>query len=240
MQDDLLSILKLIDLTSLNDSDNAETISALCQKATLANVHVAAVCVYPSFVGLVKKLLVDRPIRIATVANFPQGTDSLENVLSIIRQAMLEGAHEIDVVFPYRDYLKGEKEQSYDFIRACKAVCGEKVLLKVILETGALLSAAIITEVSYNVCHAGADFLKTSTGKITTGATLEAAQAMLAVIKKIPRPIGFKASGGVRTIPEAKQYIQLAENIMGRAWVTPEHFRIGASQLVDEIQNNLI
>jgi deoxyribose-phosphate aldolase len=235
VESDLQRILELIDLTSLNESDNVETISALCQKATVANTHVAAICIYPAFVGLVKKILPDKNIRIATVANFPHGTDSLENVLPIIRQAILEGADEIDVVFPYQKYLQGEKEQAYDFIRECKAVCGEKVLLKVILETGALLDPAIILEVSYNVCHAGADFLKTSTGKIAIGATLEAAQAMLSVIKKIPRPIGFKASGGVRTIPDAKQYIQLAEDIMGTAWVTPAHFRIGASQLVDEI-----
>jgi deoxyribose-phosphate aldolase len=235
VQYDLLRLLELIDLTSLNESDNAETISALCQKATIAKTHVAAVCVYPSFVGLAKKILADRSVHIATVANFPQGTDSLESVLALIRQAILDGADEIDVVFPYRDYLRGEKEKTCDFIRACKALCGEKILLKVILETGALLDASIIAEVSYNVCNAGADFLKTSTGKITIGATLEAAQTILSVIKKIPRTIGFKVSGGVRTISEAKQYIQLAEEIMGRTWVTPEHFRIGASRLVDEI-----
>lgn len=232
-----LRILELVDLTSLNDTDGAETISALCQKTTLDKTHVAAVCVYPQFVAQAKKILANRSIHIATVANFPESTDTLENVLASIRQSISEGADEIDVVFPYRDYLQGEKEKPYDFIRACKAACGENVLLKVILETGALLQPQIIAEVSYNVCYAGADFLKTSTGKIPVGATLEAAQVMLEIIKKIPRSIGLKVSGGVRTVSQAEQYIKLVEDMMGPDWVTPAHFRIGASQLVDTLRS---
>ncbi len=232
----IVQMLELIDLTSLNESDTAETIDVLCKKAVIGKHHVAAVCVYPAFVKQAKNRLEDQAIRIATVVNFPHGTDSLENVLTSIHQAVSNGADEIDVVFPYPNYLRGEKEGSYDFIRACKAACGEKILLKVILETGALLDPSIIEEVSYEVCHAGADFLKTSTGKIAVGATLPAAQAMLNIIKKIPRSIGFKVSGGVRTIEDAAQYVQLAEDIMGPDWVTPAHFRIGASQLVDVIR----
>ncbi len=235
-QFNLLKLFELIDLTSLNETDNAETITALCQKAVIAKNHVAAVCVYPAFVPLAKKLLANSHVRIATVVNFPQGMDSLQNVLAQIHQTISEGADEIDVVFPYQDYLRGEKEKAYDFIRACKTACGEKILLKVILETGALLNAEMITEVSEQVCHAGADFLKTSTGKISVGATLEAAQAMLAVIKKCPRAVGFKVSGGVRTVEQAEQYIHLAETIMGAVWVTPAHMRIGASQLADVIR----
>jgi len=232
-------MLELIDLTSLNDTDNAEVIAALCQKAVSTNGHVAAVCIYPPFVSQAKKLLVNESVRIATVANFPQGTDLLETVLTSIHQVIANGADEIDVVFPYQDYLRGEKEKAYDFIRACKAACGEKILLKVILETGALLDSAVIAEASYHVCHAGADFLKTSTGKISIGATLEAARTILMTIKKIPRSIGFKVSGGVRTVEQAEQYVKLAEDILGPEWVTPKHFRIGASQLIDAIQARL-
>jgi deoxyribose-phosphate aldolase len=235
----VLKLYGLVDLTSLNDTDTAETISALCQKATMANHHVAAVCVFPAFVKTAKEALADQSVRIATVANFPQGTDTLDSVLALIRRIIVDGADEVDVVFPYRDYLKGEKEKAYDFIRACKAACGDNVLLKVILETGALQDASVIEEVSYNVCHAGADFLKTSTGKIAVGATPEAARAMLTVIKKIPRAIGFKVSGGVRTIEQAEEYIKLAEDIMGSGWVSPAHFRIGASQLVDVLRSRV-
>lgn len=235
MQIDLLQLYSLIDLTSLNDTDNAEVISALCQKAILPKAHVAAVCIYPQFIEQAKKILSKTPVKIATVVNFPDGTNSLDDVVGEIKTSIQHGADEIDVVFPYSLYLQGHKEEAYNFIRTCKATCGEKILLKVILETGALEDSATITEVSYNVCHAGADFLKTSTGKIAIGATIEAAEAMLQTIKKIPRPIGFKVSGGVRTIDQAMQYVELAAHIMGEKWVTPQHVRIGASQLADSI-----
>jgi len=226
-------ILSVIDLTSLNETDTAETIATLCQKAVTPLGHVAAVCVYPRFVAQVKEHLATQPVRIATVVNFPTGMELLEDVIRMTHQAIHAGAEEIDLVFPYQDYLRGEAEKAYDFVRAVKAACGETILLKVILETGALQDPAKIAEVSYHLCHAGADFLKTSTGKIAIGATLEAAKVMLNVINKIPRPIGFKASGGVRTLEQAEQYMQLAEEIMGKDWVTPDHFRIGASQLID-------
>ena len=228
-------LVELIDLTSLNETDTAETISALCQKAVTPLGHVAAVCFYPRFVKLAKEKLANTPVKIATVANFPHGNESLENVLALIRSAIKDGADEIDVVFPYPFFLQGNKEEAYEFIRQCKAECTDAILLKVILETGALVEAALIAEVSYNVSNAGADFLKTSTGKIAVGATLDAARVMLETIKKIPRPIGIKISGGVRTIEQALQYIALAEDIMGPGWVSPKHFRIGASQLLDQL-----
>lgn len=233
MKCDPAHILSVIDLTSLNDTDTAETISTLCQKAVTPFGHVAAVCVYPKFVAQVKQQLAKQPVRVATVVNFPTGAEELEDVLRVTQQAIKEGAEEIDLVFPYPDYLRGESAKAYDFVRAVKAACGETVLLKVILETGALQDLMKIAEVSYNVCHAGADFLKTSTGKIATGATLDVAAVMLNVISKIQRPIGFKVSGGIRTIEQAEQYIQLAKEIMGPDWVTPKYFRIGASRLVD-------
>jgi len=235
---DCIKLFELIDLTSLNETDTAETISALCKKATMGDHAVAALCVYPAFVKQAKKELAGEKIRVATVANFPNASDSLENVLTLIREVIADGADEVDVVFPYHDYLKGEKEKAFDFIRACKKACGENILLKVILETGALSDPAIISEVSHGVCHAGADFLKTSTGKISVGATPDAARAMLTVIQKMPRPIGFKVSGGVRTIEQAALYVKLAEEIMGASFVTPARFRIGASQLVDVLRGS--
>ncbi len=235
----LQSLVGLIDLTSLNDHDNAETISALCHKALSPFGHVAAVCVYPRFVSQAKKILAAAPVKIATVVNFPEGNAGLDDVLSAIRQAIQDGANEIDVVFPYSDYLRGEKEKALNFIRQCKATAGEDIVLKVIIETGALVHSAVIAEVSYEVAHAGADFLKTSTGKIAVGATLDAARVMFATIKKIARPIGIKISGGVRTIEQAEQYVGLAQQMMGADWVTPGHFRIGASQLLDALRDAL-
>lgn len=231
-------VFALLDLTSLNPTDNATTIAALCEKAITPDAHVAALCVYPQFIPQVKMFLAAKKnaaVKIATVANFPAGTDSITDVISSLQQAIKQGADEIDVVFPYPLFLQGDKTTPYDFIRACKATCGEKILLKVILETGALPDLNTVAEISYNVAHAGADFLKTSTGKIAVGATKEAVQVMLDSIKKIPRAIGLKVAGGVRTLEDALAYVALASRSMGAAWVTPQHFRLGASSLVDNM-----
>ncbi len=228
-------ILSLIDLTSLNENDTEASITALCQKAVTPHGHVAAVCVYPRFVKQVAETLVNKPVKIATVVNFPHATDSLENSLQSIKQSIADGAQEIDVVFPYPRYLEGDKNFAHDFIAQCKKMCGEKILLKAILETGALQKSQIIAQVCDMVILAGADFLKTSTGKIAVGATGEAADIMLRAIKKSKRLVGFKASGGVRTLEQAMQYLELATQIMGPNWVMPRTFRIGASQLVDEV-----
>lgn len=233
------NIVSLIDLTSLNESDTDETIDALCNKAISHAGHVAAVCVYPQFVQQAATLLANSAVRVATVANFPAANDPLETVIESIKQSIKQGADEIDVVFPYRRYLAGDRAGACDFISACKKVCGAEILLKVILETGELKTSAIIADVSQAAISAGADFLKTSTGKVAVGATLEAATVMLQEIKKSDRLVGFKASGGVRTLEQALAYLYLASDIMGSEWITPRSFRFGASQLLDEIQKNL-
>lgn len=231
-------IFSLIDLTSLNDADTEETITALCEKAVSTLGHVAAVCVYSQFVPQAKQLLANTSVKIATVANFPSGEDPLENVLLSIKQSMDAGADEIDVVLPYQAYLRGDEAFAIDFIKECKTICNDK-LLKVILETGAFGNPEIIFQVSKDCLLAGADFIKTSTGKISIGATLPAAKAMLSAIQeltpKVDRVLGFKVSGGIRTLEKALQYYQLAADMMGERWISPETFRIGASQLVDEL-----
>ena len=234
MQADLLRIFSLIDLTSLNDTDDFSTIKTLCTKAILPVGHAAALCVNPNLVKEAAQLLANTPVKIATVANFPQGLDSLEHAKKSMQKSMEDGADEIDVVFPYTDYLKGNQEQSYEFIRECRAFCKNKTL-KVILETGALQDPHLILDVSDHLCELGVDFLKTSTGKISIGATFPAAEAMLKSIQKSSKPVGLKVSGGIRTIQQALQYIELAERMMGSQWITPAHFRIGASQLVDQL-----
>jgi len=230
-------LFSLIDLTSLNESDTDESITALCQKAVSPLGQVAAVCVFPRFVKLAKSLL-PASVRIATVANFPSGNESLETVLDTITQALQDGADEIDVVLPYQRYLNGEHADALAQVAACKKACGDK-LLKVILETGAFPDAQTIFQASKAALLAGADFVKTSTGKIATGATPEAARAMVMAIKEgssqVNRVLGFKASGGVRTREQALIYYQLASELMNEAWISPQTFRIGASQLVGEL-----
>jgi len=236
-------IYSLMDLTSLNETDDSSEIAALCKKAVLAGTvstphlcspsHVAAVCVYPAFVKQVAVALRGTHVKIATVVNFPHGDDMLGSMIDVIQRALNDGAEEIDMVFPYAHYLAGKITYTSDIVRACKLACGDHVL-KVILETGTLNDLHTIAKVSELSIEAGADFLKTSTGKIAIGATLEAATVMLTVIKEISNgSVGLKVSGGIRTIPQALEYIALAERIMGTDWVTPIHFRIGASQLVD-------
>jgi deoxyribose-phosphate aldolase len=235
----LARILSLIDLTSLNDTDTIETTTALCRKAVTSRGHVAAVCVYPQFVTHAVNDLSETPVRIATVVNFPLGNDPTEKAVRDIQQAIAEGADEIDLVFPYARYLSGDRETARAFVQRCKATCGPHVLLKVILETGALQELPVIDEASYDAIMAGADFIKTSTGKLGLGATLEAAAVMLLTIRNmapsLQHRVGFKASGGIRTVEQAARYVKLAEHIMGPEWVTPQTFRLGASQLVDEI-----
>ncbi len=150
----------------------------------------------------------------------------------------MRGADEIDLVLPYRDYLEGNKATAITLIKSAKHACGNKCL-KVILETGELKDNTMIANASSDCLAAGADFLKTSTGKIATGATLEAAATMLQAIRAYQatntRTIGFKASGGIRTVKGAIEYIALANLIMGSDWVKSQTFRIGASSLLDAL-----
>lgn len=232
-------IISLIDFTSLNATDTEASIAAFCEQAQTAYGHVAAVCIYPQFVRLAAAQFAGTPIKVATVVNFPEGNDKLESVLIAIGRALQDGAQEIDVVFPYTRYLAGERQYAHTFVTACKAACGDDVCLKVILETGALNDFGIIADASYDVLAAGADFIKTSTGKIVKGATLETAATMLLVIRHITaqlkHSVGLKVSGGIGKLESAVQYIELADSILGRDWVTADTFRIGASKLVAEM-----
>lgn len=232
-------IISLVDLTSLNDTDTEASIATFCTKANTSLGPVAAVCVYPQFVRIVAAQLAGSSVKVATVVNFPEGQDPLNKVLADINGALTDGAQEIDVVFPYTQYLQGKRKLAQQFIGTCKTACGDNVVLKVILETGILQDPHIIAQASHDVLEAGANFVKTSTGKVPQGATLEVAATILKVIRDL-RPslkqrIGIKISGGVREFQQAAQYLQLADQIMGPTWATAETFRIGASKLVDDI-----
>ena len=235
----VFNIIPLIDLTSLNQDDNEATIIALCKKAQTSYGDVAAVCVYPAFVKRVVSELKNTSIKIATVVNFPSGDLTLQEMLSQIETAISDGANEIDMVFPYRMYLSGKKQAALDFVINAKQLGGNEINLKVIIETGELPSLELIKQISVDVISAGADFIKTSTGKTKQGATLEAAEIMLKAIQEQTvnqqKHVGLKISGGVRTVPQCLSYITLVEDTMGQDWIKPNCFRIGASRLLDEI-----
>ncbi len=234
--------LRLLDVTSLNDSDTEASIAHFCDEIKSSYSEVAGICVSPPFARLVATQFAKTSIKTMTVANFPSGNASLESVLVAINQAMEDGVQEIDVVMPYTRFLAGELHEVHDFIAACKAACGDQLTLKIILETGALGEPATIAAAATQAILAGADFLKTSTGKIATGATLEAAATLLQVIAELSveqkRAIGLKVSGGIRSFEQAARYLVLAEQCMGDAFCHPKTFRIGASKFILAETNN--
>lgn len=230
--------LGLMDLTSLNDTDTDASIQALCKKANSPAGLPAAVCVYPAFIDVARKALLanqSSDVRVATVTNFPDGSDDIERAVRETRAAVAAGAHEVDVVLPYSALKAGDSETPLALVKACKAACGESVLLKVIIESGELSQPELIRQASDLAIAGGADFIKTSTGKVPVNATLEAAEIMLQAIKDSGKDVGFKAAGGIRTAAEAAEYLALAEQLFGADWLTPEHFRFGASSLLDNI-----
>lgn len=229
-------IISLVDYTSLNDSDTRESLLTFLPNAKTTLGNVAAVCIYPAFVKLAADELADTSIHIATVANFPSGYASLESTLAEINQSLTDGANEIDVVLPYRAFLANEITFAHDYIATCKAACGDEAILKVILETGELATPESIHYAARLAVDAGADFLKTSTGKVSINATLESAAILLRVIKATTnKEVGLKVAGGIRDWDQAIAYVQLAELMMGKEWVTPAHFRIGASKLLSGV-----
>lgn len=227
-------VIGLLDLTSLNEDDTLEKITKLCKKAN--NNLVAAVCVYPQFVAQTKSIIKKNTISIATVVNFPNGNQKKQYILKEIEESLDNGANEIDLVIPYQDYLKsGVSNQSLQLVTNAKKLLKNRYL-KVILETGELKQKKLIYTAAKDALSSGADFIKTSTGKTTTGATLEAVSVMLQAIKDNKNPTkGLKISGGVRTTTQAMEYIQLAQNTLGKDFITPDFFRIGASSLLDDL-----
>jgi deoxyribose-phosphate aldolase len=225
-------ILPLVDLTSLGDDDSAATIDALCARAL--DSGVAAVCLWPRFLPIAKAKLARSPVRLATVANFPDGSDDIARAARETADALLAGADEVDVVAPIRAILDGDVGLVTELVQACRAKAPERTL-KVILETGRLGEPARIAAAARAAVMAGADFLKTSTGKSPVGATLEAVAVLLAVIEEAEGRVGLKVSGGVRTTQQAAQYLYLVDHFMGRGWTRPETLRFGASALLDDL-----
>ncbi|ACJ17723.1 deoxyribose-phosphate aldolase [Coxiella burnetii] len=234
------TLIPLIDLTRLNEDDTPETIEQLCHQAKTSYGPVAAVCIYPQFVKQARFLLAGVPIKVATVANFPKGDQSRVDCIQSIKQSLDEGADEIDLVMPYKSYLEGNTKEVRAFLEACRGTCGPQAILKVILETGALIKRDIIFDATKLAIHAGADFIKTSTGKLPSGATIEAAEIILEAIQNhANKRVGLKISGGIQTFEQAVPYIQLIKDKMGAAWITPQTIRFGASRLLADIMQCL-
>ncbi|XYQ55628.1 deoxyribose-phosphate aldolase [Pectobacterium carotovorum] len=237
--------LALMDLTTLNEDDTDEKVTALCRQANSPAGKTAAICIYPRFIPLAKKILREQgtpDICIATVTNFPHGNDDVGIAVAETKAAIAYGADEVDVVFPYRALIAGNAQIGFELVQACKAVCQDAhVLLKVIIETGELKQEALIRQASEIAIDAGADFIKTSTGKVPVNATPESAAIMLKAIrdKGVGERVGFKAAGGVRNAEDAAIYLQLADDIMGAEWATAQHFRFGASSLLASLLTTL-
>ena len=243
MNNDLLRrVFSCIDNTTLNATDSEQSVEAFCRRTrelTVADgVTVAAVCVYPRFVACAKQTLEGSGIRVASVAGaFPHGQLPLDLRVAEVRCVVADGADEVDIVISRGLLLTGCDDAVRDEVAAMKEACNGRTL-KVILETGEL-SPTLIAKASQLAIEGGADFIKTSTGKIATGATLEAAEVMLNVVKENvkfnKKTVGFKAAGGISTPEEALEYALLVKKILGEEYINSQTFRIGASRLTERL-----
>jgi deoxyribose-phosphate aldolase len=237
--------IAMVDLTTLEGADTPGKVRALCAKAAHpdpadASVpKVAAVCVYSDLVGEAVRALEGTGIHVASVATaFPSGRAPLEAKLIDTRRAISDGASEIDMVIDRGAFLAGDVQKVYDEIAAIKAECGE-VHLKVILETGELVTYDNVRRASWLAMAAGADFIKTSTGKVSPAATLPVTLIMLEAVRdfraRTGRQVGVKPAGGIRTTKDAIKYLVLVNETAGPDWLSPEWFRLGASSLVNDL-----
>jgi deoxyribose-phosphate aldolase len=206
--------------------------------ARAAPVRAASVCIWARWIPVALEALQGSGTPVCAVANFPDGAANPSAAAAETAAAVAAGATEVDVVFPYRAMLAGDLQVGLQLVRACRESCGEHALLKVILETGQLLEADNIRQAADIAIEGGAHFLKTSTGKTQPAATPEAAGVLLDVIAAAARggrSIGFKASGGIRTIEDALVYLALYEQRFGTGSAAASNFRIGASGLFKEL-----
>ncbi|MCQ2285557.1 MAG: deoxyribose-phosphate aldolase [Bacteroidales bacterium] len=238
-------LLNSIDLTTLEGSDNKKRIDELCHKALAykdeaKNIPTtAAVCVYPPFVAQAKSILKGTDVHVAAVAGaFPAGQSPIEIKVAEVKYTAEQGADEIDMVISRGKFLEGNYDEVSDEIKAIKAACGN-AHLKVILETGELETLTNVYKASEIAIAAGADFIKTSTGKIKVNATPEYFLTMLDALKdhyeKTGKIVGMKPAGGISDADTAITYLKILENVLGEKWLTNRYFRIGASRLADRV-----
>jgi deoxyribose-phosphate aldolase len=237
--------IRMMDLTTLEGADTPGKVRALCTKAMHpdpsepAIPSVAAVCVYPNLVGVARRTLQGSGVKVASVATaFPSGQAPIEVKLQDVRAAVAAGANEIDMVIDRGAFLSGRIGQVYEEVVAVKEACGD-AHLKVILETGELGTYDAVRKASLVAIAGGADFIKTSTGKVTPAATLPVTLCMLEVIRDVHDEtgleIGMKPAGGIRTAKQAIQYLCVLHETLGVDWLTPDLFRFGASSLLNDV-----
>ncbi len=242
--------LSMIDLTTLEGMDTEGKVIQLCQKALKPHADlpdlptVAAVCVYPNMVKVAKERLKGSGIHVASVATaFPSGMATLEDKLEETKRAVDYGADEVDMVISRGKFLQGEYNFVFDEIQQIKEACGN-AHLKVILETGELQTYENIRKASDLAMQAGADFIKTSTGKIQPAATQPVTLVMLEAIRdyyyETGRMVGMKPAGGIRKAKQAIQYLVLVKETLGSKWLTPEYFRFGASSLTNDLLMQIV
>lgn len=225
-------IVPLLDLTSLRGDETEEEIRALARRAVRHGV--AAVCVLPDRLATARAMLAGSKIRLATVAAFPAGADDPAAAAAEVAAAVAAGAEEVDVVAPLAAIRTGDVASVSELVEACRAAA-PGATLKLILETGLLADPPLIAAAARAAVMGGVDFLKTSTGKIPEGVTLEAAALLLEVIGEAEGRVGLKLSGGIRRVADAAPYLALVDAMRGPAWVSPARLRIGASALLDDL-----
>lgn len=249
-QDVYRFLFNTIDLTTLRSTDSPSSVAAFVERVNAFDneypelKNVAAICVFPNFAQVVRTVLDVTGVDVACVSGaFPTAQSFIEAKIAETALAVEGGADEIDIVLNLGNFLDGDFEEVYDEISEQKSACRD-ALLKVILETGALKTAENIKAASVLSIMAGADFLKTSTGKEYPGASLEAAYVMCSVIKEYHeatgKMIGFKCSGGIRTTEDAVRYYTLVKEVLGEEWLNNEYFRIGASSLANSLLSDII
>ena len=237
--------IRCMDLTTLEGADTPGKVAALCAKAVRPKPgdgtipSVAAVCVYPALVATSVAHVRGTEVKVASVATaFPSGQSFLEVKVAETRQAVAAGADEVDMVIDRGAFLSGDHERVYEEIGAVREACGN-AHLKVILETGELGTYDNVRRASILAMAAGADFIKTSTGKVQPAATLPASLVMMEAIRdfhrETGRAVGFKAAGGIRTSKQAIAYLVLLWETLGQEWMTPDRFRFGASSLLNDV-----
>jgi deoxyribose-phosphate aldolase len=237
--------VRMVDLTTLEGADTPGKVRGLCAKALRPDPDdpqvppVAAVCVYPDLVPVARAGLAGSPVAVASVATaFPSGRASLAVKLADVADAVNAGADEVDMVIDRGAFLAGRYAQVYEEVRAVREACG-RAHLKVILETGELATLDNVARASWLAMLAGADFIKTSTGKVTPAASPPVALVMLGAVRDFAaatgRRVGVKVAGGVRTAKDAIRYLVLVKETAGEAWLSPDLFRIGASSLLNDL-----
>jgi deoxyribose-phosphate aldolase len=237
--------IRMTDLTTLEGADTPGKVRALCSKAMRPDPTdptapaVAAVCLYPDLISVAAEALAGSGVHVASVATaFPSGRASMKTKLADVSEAVSAGADEIDMVIDRGAFLSGRYGQVFDEVVAVKQACG-KAHLKVILETGELATLDNARRASWLAMLGGADFIKTSTGKVPKASTLPTILIMLEAVRDFAEAtgtqIGVKAAGGIRTAKDAIRYLVIVNETAGRDWLTPDRFRFGASSLLNDL-----